>query len=151
MQAQSLKGCNRGEEHSSKILFLDTKTGRTRAFRSKAPALFDGDISPDGKRIAYGVQAGNDHAIDLYTARLDGKGVRRLTKNGKVNYMPVYSPDGKKIAFVQGEDEEKRIGFLTLKTGRIKYVDPPGDYVQIEQWLAMDPGGVGLEAARAGR
>lgn len=39
------------------------------------------------------------YAGDLWTAGLDGKGVRRLTTAAGVEYNPVFSPDGRWIAF----------------------------------------------------
>src|SRR5262249_58464551 len=39
------------------------------------------------------------YADDLYVADLDGKNVRRLTSDTGVEMLPVFSPDGKTIAF----------------------------------------------------
>jgi Tol biopolymer transport system component len=59
-------------------------------YAANAPA-----ISPDGKRFAF-TQLG----AGLFTANLDGTGVRQLSKNGRDGF-PAWSPDGKQIVFVR--------------------------------------------------
>ncbi|HTU14269.1 MAG TPA: hypothetical protein VMF31_03660 [Solirubrobacterales bacterium] len=125
---------NRGtDEDKSRTWFLDTKTGKSRAFKSKAPAQ-NLNFSPDGKSVTYAAPV--KEGFEIFTSRLDGKGVKRLTRGALVNYSPVYSPDGRQIAFTQGADATKKIGIVTLKTGKIKYIAAPGDYTEVEQWLA---------------
>ncbi|MBN8867627.1 MAG: PD40 domain-containing protein [Solirubrobacterales bacterium] len=120
------------DEDESAIRFLDTRTGKSRAFKFKSPTL-GGSFSPDGRSIAFTSPVKD--AWEVYVARLDGKGVRRLTRGLKVNLSPVFSPDGRQVAFTQGTDAYKRIGIVTLKTGKVKYVKAPGDYTKVDQWL----------------
>ncbi|MEI7760594.1 MAG: hypothetical protein WCJ67_07440 [Thermoleophilia bacterium] len=52
-------------------------------------------FSPDGGRIAFlRIGAG------IFTVSMNGKGLRRLTRNGRDSF-PAWSPDGKQIAFVR--------------------------------------------------
>jgi TolB protein len=62
------------------------------------------DWSPDGKRIAFNSSYATPGALEIYTARPDGSGLRRLRRETKDNYSfdPVWSPDGERLAFVHG-------------------------------------------------
>lgn len=60
------------------------------SFPAEAPAF-----SPDGSRIAF-ARLGDG----LFTVGSDGKGLKRLTSNGRDSY-PAWSPDGTEIAFVR--------------------------------------------------
>jgi Tol biopolymer transport system component len=63
--------------------------------------------SPDGSKILF-VSTRNDPyyascdywCYEIYTMNLDGSGVTRLTYNSDVDFSPVWSPDGSKIAFM---------------------------------------------------
>jgi Tol biopolymer transport system component len=59
----------------------------------------DSTWSPDGSRIAFAAKFGD---AQIYTARLDGTGIRRLTGEGR-NYYPDWSPDGRWILFERHE------------------------------------------------
>jgi Tol biopolymer transport system component len=55
-------------------------------------------VSPDGKRFAVERE---DHVINLTELPLDGKGsARSFAPSSRQDYSPVYSPDGKTVAFV---------------------------------------------------
>jgi|GEM_PF-3251585 len=121
-----------GDEDTSKIRFLYTRTGKSRTVGTKGPAL-SATFSPDGKWITYTAPVGD--GWEVFKSRLDGKGARRLTKGGAINFNPFFSPDGRMIAFTQGAGEDKRIGIVTLKTGKVRFIKAPGDYAEVEQWL----------------
>lgn len=66
--------------------------------------------SPDGSRLAFasirdrnGLRCGSDecwYAGELYTARSDGSGLRRLTTNEGDDARPTWSPDGSRLLFM---------------------------------------------------
>ena len=124
---------NRGsDEDRSAIRLMDTKTGKSRTLKLPTPAI-PGGFSPDSKWIVYTGPVKD--GWEVFKARLDGKGVKRLTRGGEINFGPVFSPDGKQVAFTQGADATRKIGIINLKTGKTKYLKAPGDYTDIDQWM----------------
>ena len=60
------------------------------------------DWSPDGKRIVFNSSYEAQSAVEIYTVRPDGSGLKRVRKEPKnsFSFEPVWSPNGKRIAFV---------------------------------------------------
>jgi len=55
------------------------------------------DWSTDGRRIAF--VRGRGLGLEIFAARADGRGARRLTRNAVFDDGPSWSPDGSSIAF----------------------------------------------------
>lgn len=74
------------------------------------PDRDDFDISPDGKEIAFAAdsdRSGVEPNLDLYVVPADGGVARNLTAaNGASDSKPLYSPDGRTIAY--GRQEVRR-------------------------------------------
>ena len=75
------------------------------------------DISPDFSRMAYttysydrGLFRNRDSDIEIATSNLDGTSMHRLTRNERGDYLPTWSPDGTKIAFLSDKPGESQIG-----------------------------------------
>lgn len=76
-----------------------------------ATQIRDAVLSPDGKKLAF--TALNRLYVMEYP---DGK-ARRLTKNDYTEALPVWSPDGRQLAFVSWSDEEGHIQKIGLNAG----------------------------------
>lgn len=76
---------------------LDVKTGRTRQVVADFPGSWL-DLSPDGTRLAWGACPDLCH---VYVSGRDGSHPQRLTAREKEDRFPVWSPDGKSLAFAR--------------------------------------------------
>jgi len=57
--------------------------------------------SPDARRIAFSSNNGESR-FEIYSVRVDGKELRRLTRSPEDAFEPTWSPEGKAIAFARG-------------------------------------------------
>jgi len=80
-------------------------------------------ISPDGQFIIFTrgwVDKINDQLrSNVWITDVEGKRVRELTHGDWRDYSPVWSPDGKKIAFLSERDQTTQIHVLWLDTGDV--------------------------------
>jgi dipeptidyl aminopeptidase/acylaminoacyl peptidase len=79
-------------------------------------------LSPDGRSVAYVVtqadSASNKYHRELWIARTDGSGARRLTWLNLSAGAPAFSPDGRQLAFVSArEGKPPQIWILPLAEG----------------------------------
>ena len=57
--------------------------------------------SPDGKKIAFVSSRDVKCRGEIYVMNADGRGLRRLTRNGLADHLPMWSPNGTRIAFLR--------------------------------------------------
>jgi Tol biopolymer transport system component len=65
---------------------------------TSSPAMdFDPTWSPDGSRIAYRHQTGDDQTAEIFVMDADGSQKRNLTRNHVADWGPDWAPDGGRI------------------------------------------------------
>ncbi len=67
-------------------------------------------VSPDHTRVAYSSCCLTDNP--LYTANLDGTGIRRVTPAGEDAYGAQWSPDGSLLVYQQRDQSTRKLGNL---------------------------------------
>jgi dipeptidyl aminopeptidase/acylaminoacyl peptidase len=80
-------------------------------------------ISPDGNFVIF-TRGWTDKINDqqrsnVWITDIEGKRIRELTHGDWRDYSPVWSPDGKKIAFLSERDQTTQIHVLWLDTGDV--------------------------------
>jgi Tol biopolymer transport system component len=86
------------------IFVLDADGGNLRRVTPMRLNAGNPDWSPDGERIVFNSSFEGQAAVEIYTVRPDGTGLRRVRREPKRSYSfePVWSPDGTRIAMVHG-------------------------------------------------
>ncbi len=99
------------------------------------------DVSPDGKTLVF------DMLGDIYTVPTTGGKATQITKGLALNIRPVWSPDGRKIAFISDRTGEYHIAVKDLERGNTFTVanntkpledhqnllwTPDGNYITVE-------------------
>jgi dipeptidyl aminopeptidase/acylaminoacyl peptidase len=94
-------------------------------------------ISPDGQWVAYTVTtpdlAANRNAGNIWLAPLAGGNARQLTQSGR-DSSPVWSPDGKTIAFLSSRAGESQVYLLPLSGGEPHPLTHLSTGVDIVKW-----------------
>lgn len=99
-----------------------------------APVVSDASISPDGRKIVFGTYMRNVWHIGM--TNLDGSGLMTLLGEG---HDPIWSPDGKRIAFVRLVAGRAHIFTLDPETGAKVVQVTSGDNDNVEP--AWSPAG----------
>jgi dipeptidyl aminopeptidase/acylaminoacyl peptidase len=98
----------------------------------------NGAISPDGRFVVY---ARNDQIFRVPTAqgpRLNDvdKGLKPYIRIWGVNSNPVWSPNGKKLAFVSRRTDHSFIAVFDVASRKVTYVSPSVDFDTSPTWSA---------------
>ncbi len=142
---------------------LPLKPERKLEFKTTEGTWLSLDVSPDGKTILFELLG------DLYTLPIAGGEAKRITSGMAFDTMPVYSPDGKKIAFVSDRDGAENLWIANADATEPKQLSkdqqsgfhspswtPDGDYVMVSRqnnvpgdiWMFHIQGGSGVQVTR---
>jgi tricorn protease len=91
-------------------------------------ALAEPGISPDGREIAFAAQG------DLWTVPASGGEARLLVADPAFDRRPLFSPDGRSLAFVSMRTGGGDIYVLTLATGALRRVTWDDGLDQLDAW-----------------
>jgi Tol biopolymer transport system component len=98
-------------------------------------------VSPDGKQIARAHMDETRSQPDIWVEDLERGTVYPVLKTLEPDMAPVWSPDGRQLAFVTGH-LPRRQGKLALNlvaadgTGIVRSLPCPGDYCEPTDWIA---------------
>src|ERR671926_1425365 len=99
---------------------LGVKATRAQSASSRAaeprPYFYEPAISPDRKEIAF-VSGG-----DIWTVPAEGGEARLLVSHPATESRPLYSPDGRQLAFVSTRTGNGDIYVLDFSTGEVRRV-----------------------------
>ena len=99
----------------------------TAADIMKIKFLSEPALSPDGHQVAFvvahGHEADNDYRSHIWMRRADGKGpARQFTHGAKRDAHPVWSPDGRFLAFVSNRSGHKEVWLIPAGGGEARRV-----------------------------
>jgi tricorn protease len=109
------------------FLALSAAPPSTKPLAAK-PALSEPSISPDGAEIAF-VSGG-----DIWSVRASGGEARLLVADPAAESRPLYSPDGKYLAFTSTRTGNGDVYVLTLATGDLKRLTFDDATEPVEGW-----------------
>jgi tricorn protease len=141
------------------VFVVSTEFGDTRRITSTPQQERSVSFSPDGRRLLFAGE--REGSWNLYEARLEGSRkqqpyffagaapvpVRTLLKNGRENFQPRYSPDGKEVAYLEDRTTLKVLSLEGPAKGKTRTV-MPGEmsysYSDGDQWFDWSPDGQSL-------
>ncbi len=95
---------------------------------ASSPYYYDPSISPDGTEIAF-VNGG-----DIWTVRSTGGEARLLISNPATETRPLYSPDGRSIAFNSARSGNGDIYIMNMETGKLNRLTYDDGTDELSAW-----------------
>jgi TolB protein len=89
-------------------------------------------FAPDGSRLLF--TSSMEENTDIYAARPDGTGAKRLTESRGIDVSPSFSPDGKQIAFVSDRAGSPQIYIMNADGGGVRRLTFQGNFNQEPAW-----------------
>jgi tricorn protease len=92
------------------------------------PYFYEPAVSPDRAEIAF-VSGG-----DIWTVPAAGGEARLLVSHPATEYRPLYSPDGRRLAFTSARTGNGDVYVLTFETGDLKRLTADDAFEQLDSW-----------------
>src|ERR1700741_1119313 len=102
--------------------------GRGAVARAALPSLGDPGVSPDGHEIAF-VSGG-----DIWTVAAAGGEAHLLVTHPATESRPLYSPDGRRLAFGSTRTGNGDIYILTIDSGDLQRLTFDDSNDQLDAW-----------------
>jgi Tol biopolymer transport system component len=101
------------------VYVINADGSRLRRLTSSRALDFDPAWSPQGTRIVYRHQSGDDLSADIHVMDADGSRDRRLTNDSYADWGPDWTPDGRRVVFnsSRGADSIGLVGYLINADG----------------------------------
>ena len=99
-----------------KLIYKVDKTYKIKDLITGTAKIFSSNHSPDGKKIA--LSKGNKKTANIYILDIKTGVTKQITYLNSFNYSPVWSPDGKEIAFSSNEGGSLRIWEINSDGGQ---------------------------------
>jgi TolB protein len=118
-------------QEAPRIMMFSLETGRQLSFYNQRASMNCClSFSPDGKKVIFSSTAAGGPA-QLYTANLDGSGLRRLTSSSAIDTEPKINPKtGTDVVFVSGRGGGNPQVYLMSQSGEAeRLTDGTGDAV----------------------
>jgi tricorn protease len=114
------------------LLLLVTISSAAVAQQTAQPQAYftDPSVSPDGSEIAFASGG------DIWTVAANGGDAHLLVSHPATESRPLYSPDGRKLAFVSTRTGNGDIYLLTLDTGDLKRLTFDDSADALDSWSA---------------
>jgi Tol biopolymer transport system component len=94
---------------------MDSDGSHKKKILNNGATNFAPSWHPDGKRIIFASNMDDwheeikkyGHNFELYLISLDGTGLERITYNNVFDSFPMFSPDGRKLAWASNRNPQK--------------------------------------------
>ncbi|MCK5146714.1 PD40 domain-containing protein [bacterium] len=93
--------------------------------------------SPDGAYLAFAYRENSARTNSIYTYHLESQILKQVTQpemGHTIDRKPVFSPDGKKIAFIRTVDGQLDVYVLSLQHGQLKRITRTNQWVIDVDW-----------------
>ena len=134
------------------VFVASTEHGDTKRIPAVTTQERSVSFSPDGRRLVFAGET--DKSWNVYEASIHQPkeeepyffnstvvDVKPLVDNGQENFQPVYSPDGKEVAYLENRTTLKVINLDSKQSRLILAGDKNYSYSDGDQWFSWSPDG----------
>ncbi|HWT86800.1 MAG TPA: translocation protein TolB, partial [Myxococcales bacterium] len=114
------------------VYTVDTVTRQVRSLVLMGDFTTGASYSPDGSRLLF--SASQNDNTDVWLAKTDGSGPRRITDSRGIDISASWSPDGKRVAFVSDRAGTPQIYSMAADGSDVRRLTFQGNYNQEPAW-----------------